>query len=127
MPGIRTLDASAGLLGVEWIEGMSVNSALLGGGVEDDDNREMVTESPGEQDPLSDYGISSGMHDMLDDYLYPGRRSSDILMLLIGTEIGKMHVADVIHGDLTTSNMMLRHPSSFKSADPGLSTELVRH
>ena len=27
---------------------------------------------------------------------------------LIGQTIGKMHDADVIHGDLTTSNMMLR-------------------
>lgn len=27
---------------------------------------------------------------------------------MIGTEIAKMHLADIIHGDLTTSNMMLR-------------------
>lgn len=32
-------------------------------------------------------------------------------MLMVGTEIAKMHLADIIHGDLTTSNMMLRHPS----------------
>jgi tRNA A-37 threonylcarbamoyl transferase component Bud32 len=33
-------------------------------------------------------------------------------MNMIGTEIAKMHQADIIHGDLTTSNMMLRpsHP-----------------
>ena len=29
-------------------------------------------------------------------------------MALIGAEIAKMHQADIIHGDLTTSNMMLR-------------------
>lgn len=29
-------------------------------------------------------------------------------MGLIGAEIAKMHLVDVIHGDLTTSNMMLR-------------------
>ena len=28
-------------------------------------------------------------------------------MQKIGTEIAEMHQADVIHGDLTTSNMML--------------------
>jgi TP53 regulating kinase and related kinases len=33
-------------------------------------------------------------------------------MSLIGTEIAKMHMADIIHGDLTTSNMMLRYVSS---------------
>ena len=32
-------------------------------------------------------------------------------MVMVGTEIAKMHLADIIHGDLTTSNMMLRHPS----------------
>lgn len=29
-------------------------------------------------------------------------------MKLIGQEIAKMHAVDIIHGDLTTSNMMLR-------------------
>ena len=50
-------------------------------------------------------------------------------MKLIGVEIAKMHHADIIHGDLTTSNMMLRHPLSVKSP-PGapIPTELVsRH
>ena len=32
------------------------------------------------------------------------------LMALIGSEIAKMHLANIIHGDLTTSNMILRHP-----------------
>jgi hypothetical protein len=43
-------------------------------------------------------------------------------MHLIGTEIAKMHAADIIHGDLTTSNMMLRHPSSLAL---GVRMELV--
>lgn len=47
-------------------------------------------------------------------------------MQLIGQEIAKMHLADVIHGDLTTSNMMLRRPSSFSTRHPTLRTELVR-
>jgi TP53 regulating kinase-like protein len=33
-------------------------------------------------------------------------------MMVVGAEIAKMHLADIIHGDLTTSNMMLRHPPS---------------
>jgi len=36
----------------------------------------------------------------------------DALMGMIGVEIAKMHYADVIHGDLTTSNMMLRRKTS---------------
>lgn len=33
-------------------------------------------------------------------------------MVMVGAEIAKMHLADIIHGDLTTSNMMMRHPSA---------------
>lgn len=47
-------------------------------------------------------------------------------MKLVGVEIAKMHQVDVIHGDLTTSNMMLRHPKFFSSSVPDLKTELVR-
>lgn len=36
------------------------------------------------------------------------------IMCMIGTEIAKMHKADIIHGDLTTSNMIVRHPTSLK-------------
>lgn len=51
---------------------------------------------------------------------------------MIGTEIAKMHLADIIHGDLTTSNMMLRLPSAEAKANlassepPSPSTQLVR-
>ncbi|KAF8646032.1 hypothetical protein AX16_007457 [Volvariella volvacea WC 439] len=46
-------------------------------------------------------------------------------MALIGVELAKMHAADIIHGDLTTSNMMLRripgHPTQLLLIDFGLS------
>ena len=32
---------------------------------------------------------------------------TEALMMMIGTEIAKMHIADIVHGDLTTSNLML--------------------
>jgi len=46
-------------------------------------------------------------------------------MVMVGTEIAKMHLADIIHGDLTTSNMMLRHPSSIGDLPQG-TPQLVR-
>jgi len=46
-------------------------------------------------------------------------------MVMVGTEIAKMHAADIIHGDLTTSNMMLRHPSSISDSPQG-TQQLVR-
>lgn len=33
-------------------------------------------------------------------------------MKMMGAEIANLHLADVIHGDLTTSNMMLQRPSA---------------
>ncbi|KAF9265428.1 hypothetical protein L218DRAFT_898101 [Marasmius fiardii PR-910] len=102
VPGIRMVDATSGVLGIEWIDGKSVRE-LLPGEVEGEDDEENS-----ETHPLLEYGISV-----------------DEMMKLVGTEIAKMHKADVIHGDLTTSNMMLRHPSSSKSSEPNSLTELV--
>ncbi|KAG7092511.1 hypothetical protein E1B28_008862 [Marasmius oreades] len=82
VPGIRMVDATNGVLGIQWIEGESVRK-LLPGEAEGEDNEEV--------DLLQEYGISI-----------------DEIMNLVGTEIAKMHKADVIHGDLTTSNMMIR-------------------
>jgi len=63
VPGIRMVDASAGLLGIEWIEGKSVRIILPGGAVEDE---ELVSESFGKTspDPLNDFGIASGMYNI---------------------------------------------------------------
>lgn len=46
-------------------------------------------------------------------------------MRMAGTEIAKMHLADIVHGDLTTSNMMLLHPSSISDSPQG-TQQLVR-
>ncbi|KAG6833308.1 hypothetical protein H0H87_008940 [Tephrocybe sp. NHM501043] len=107
VPGVRMVDAAAGALGIEWIEGKSVRR-LLPGGAEGEAGGEEETEEEDDKDPLKEYGVPV-----------------ETLMKLIGIQLAKMHSADVIHGDLTTSNMMLRHPSSFTSDDPKLSTELT--
>ncbi|KAJ7451104.1 kinase-like domain-containing protein [Mycena latifolia] len=108
VPGVRMVDAAEGVLAIDWIAGNSVRKLLPGGADEDD-------EEGSEDEPEAD------AVDLLHEYDI----SVDVLMQLIGQEIAKMHLADVIHGDLTTSNMMLRHPTSFKSRHPTLRTELV--
>jgi len=100
VPGIRMVDAAAGALGIEWIEGKSVRRLLPGGETDEEEHGDEPTESAEE--------FSSAMKEF--------DLSLESLMHLIGIELGKMHSADVIHGDLTTSNMMLRHPSTFKSS-----------
>ncbi|GBE85637.1 EKC/KEOPS complex subunit BUD32 [Sparassis crispa] len=92
------VDAAQGILGIEWIEGQSVRF-LLGRGAEGEDETEEIEEGDEqvEDDPLLEYGVTQ-----------------DNIMQMIGTEIAKTHQADIVHGDLTTSNMLLRHPSSPK-------------
>ncbi|KAG1858556.1 kinase-like domain-containing protein [Suillus subluteus] len=98
VPGIRMVDVNEGVLGIEWIDGKSVRQLLPGGAeLEDISELEEVDEiyENGPADPIADYGVSR-----------------DALMDMIGVEIAKMHLADIIHGDLTTSNMMLRKQTS---------------
>ncbi|KAF8840280.1 hypothetical protein BDN67DRAFT_903936 [Paxillus ammoniavirescens] len=96
VPGIRMVDSAEGVLGMEWIDGKSLRALLPGGAEEEDGSSEggvpegFETDED-EVDPLADFGISV-----------------DALMKMIGIELAKMHLADIIHGDLTTSNMMLR-------------------
>jgi len=111
VPGIRMVDTVEGVIGIEWIEGMNVRQLLPGG----DEEESIETEDEVKDDKgnflLLYYGISQ-----------------ETLMNLIGTEIAKMHLADIIHGDLTTSNMMLRRiisPSTSQLSQSTSQSELV--
>lgn len=128
VPGIRMVDATEGALGIEWIEGRSVRH-LLPGGSEEDENAiaEELKDEDINIDPLKEYGITVG-RDQPTCFVFRGSRflgGTGTLMMLIGVELAKMHAADVIHGDLTTSNMMLRHPTSFTPRDANTPTQLV--
>ncbi|KAF8882237.1 kinase-like domain-containing protein [Infundibulicybe gibba] len=89
VPGVRMVDLAEGVLGMEWIDGKSVRRLLPGGA--DDEGEENPLEEESQLEIVNDYGITI-------------ERAMD----LIGVELAKMHLADVIHGDLTTSNMMIR-------------------
>ncbi|KAK4331872.1 EKC/KEOPS complex subunit BUD32 [Rhodotorula toruloides] len=105
VPGLRLVDVTQGCLGMEWIDGWSVRE-ILGGGQDD------VAEDA-EEEVVAD-------------------ESLDAMLRAIGCEIGKMHLADIIHGDLTTSNMMVRltnTPQRFELVliDFGLSSTSPMH
>jgi tRNA A-37 threonylcarbamoyl transferase component Bud32 len=131
VPGIRMVNAAEGMLGIEWIEGKSVRTLLPGApSSEEESPANQSIESSGSS--LSEYGISPGEYQHLKRirkiYILTTDNSIDDLMKLIGSEIAKMHQADIIHSDLTTSNLMLRHPSSFKPVSDhvlSIQTELV--
>ncbi|TFK98394.1 hypothetical protein BDV98DRAFT_606953 [Pterulicium gracile] len=101
VPGLRLIDAPAGILGLEWIEGNSVRRLLPDDSPEEDEHQLASETALQPTLSLEDYGLS-----------IPG------LMALIGAEIAKMHLADVIHGDLTTSNMMLRKHAGSTTSKP---------
>ncbi|UZJ54606.1 hypothetical protein CBS101457_003926 [Exobasidium rhododendri] len=90
-PSILCVDEVHGVLGLELIEGHSVRE-LLGGGSEGNE-----VDSGAE----TDLKAKEKDVDIIDDV------EATIAMKLIGVQLAKMHQIHVIHGDLTTSNMMV--------------------
>ncbi|KAI6808874.1 hypothetical protein KC340_g18290 [Hortaea werneckii] len=90
VPRVLGLDWEAGWLVTEWIRGPMVKSAIFeftGRGRRGGDGGAAVAEEEERE------GIEKGVRELL------GR---------IGTVVGRLHAAGVVHGDLTTSNLMLR-------------------
>jgi TP53 regulating kinase-like protein len=86
VPAVYAMDPAAGWMMMEWIEGIPVRVGInewLGERPEDETAAESAQQEVGET-PLVD------------------------LMKRIGTAVGALHRTGVVHGDLTTSNMMLR-------------------
>lgn len=120
------VDLDAGVLGIEWIEGEAVRHILPGGGEDGVEGELPEADDEGladddEVDPLIKYGIDHGKFPYFSLVSYKPispagyfplsvllLRHLGELMVLIGNELAKMHLANIIHGDLTTSNMMLR-------------------
>ena len=78
VPVVYAIDESSGWLMLEWIQGEAVRAKI---------NQWLAEKGKG------DLGDASQPRD---------------LMRRIGTAVGKLHKSGIIHGDLTTSNMMLR-------------------
>ncbi|KAL2264886.1 hypothetical protein VTJ83DRAFT_7396 [Remersonia thermophila] len=82
VPAVHAMDAAAGWLAMEWIEGVPVRVAI----------NAWLGDAEGEAAPTNE----KQEEDLVD------------LMRRIGEAVGKLHKTGVVHGDLTTSNMMLR-------------------
>ncbi|GAA5991421.1 hypothetical protein JCM10908_003306 [Rhodotorula pacifica] len=117
VPALRLVDVRQGCLGMEWIDGWTVRE-LLGGG--QDDEVDAVDAEPRTNLPVS--APPSAL-----------REAEDEILAAIGQEIARMHLADVIHGDLTTSNLMVRRQATSGSPlepviiDFGLSSSSPMH
>ena len=91
------VDVAEGLLGIELIVGPSVKEVL------EDAKSSPYPTNLYEKEPNTSEGTRPRMHIYLSLHAI-----KDVLMALIGTELAKMHKVDVIHGDLTTSNLLVR-------------------
>jgi TP53 regulating kinase-like protein len=100
---------------MEWIDGRSVR-ALLGGGADEDVELDALEHADAAQDGVAEMGLDAfGATDGA--FLICRRRAgrlsasswtADEVMAMIGAQLAAMHAATIIHGDLTTSNMMVR-------------------
>lgn len=99
VPAVRCVDEKEGILGLELISGKSVRE-WLGGGAEGED--ELIVDEAEAEAAEDEEAVLS-------------EEEQAKLMRLIGKQLAIMHEADIIHGDLTTSNMMLRPASKDSS------------
>lgn len=83
VPAVYAMDPAAGWMMMEWIEGIPVRVGI----------NEWLGERPEEGAEIPEAADETPLVD---------------LMKRIGAAIGALHKTGVVHGDLTTSNMMLR-------------------
>lgn len=96
VPAVYAIDEAAGWMMMEWVEGVPTRQAInewLG----ERPRTEVDGDGDGSEEPAAKKTKSEKDQAPLAD-----------LMGRIGTAVGKMHRIGVVHGDLTTSNMMLR-------------------
>ena len=69
-------------------------------------------------DPFDEYQVTIGVSPVPTLRFPPNPSPADEIMGSIGSEIVKMYKADIIHGNLTTSNMIIMHPFVTKGPSP---------
>lgn len=124
VPGVYALDERGGWIMMEWVEGEVVR-VRINGWVEERKGRGLKRRRVG--DVLQEGGTMGDPRDDDDDRDREegkeddegSRDDSALIDLLgrIGAAVGKLHSIGVVHGDLTTSNLMLRPPSHISSND----------
>ena len=104
VPTVLWVDEAHGVLGLEKIEGWSVRE-VLGGGAEGEAAQEDAAEGEEEAavDETEEEEETEGMK-----ALKQAGVTVEALMSAIGAALARLHITTIVHGDLTTSNMMVR-------------------
>ncbi|KAH6690553.1 serine/threonine-protein kinase BUD32 [Plectosphaerella plurivora] len=104
VPPVLALDEAAGWLMLEWVPGVPVRVAI---------NRWLQQHHPARK--LTDIAEESSTQETLDADMrtsVQGDKALADIMRRVGAAIGSLHNVGIVHGDLTTSNMMLRPAAS---------------
>ena len=112
VPAVLAADWEAGWVGLEWIEGGTVRGVLDG----------WVGRLEGESGAGD--GGERGGEGREEDAGGEARRGLYDLMARVGRAVGRMHEIGVCHGDLTTSNLMLRPPRGAGGGEEGVADAL---
>lgn len=102
VPGVLGVDAEQGWMVLEWVGGRTVRGVL--------DEWKEGREKGGDKEGAGVEGDED--------------REMEDLMKRVGREVGKLHGIGVCHGDLTTSNLMLRSPPPSSTSQPATTNEL---
>ena len=105
VPGVLGCDADAGWLVLEYVNGRTIRRVLDSWAEEVKEQEKRVFTDGGGVGQLARVGGSENV-EIMD------------LMGRVGREVGKLHELGVCHGDLTTSNLMLRVPDDEKKESP---------
>ncbi|KAK4122451.1 kinase-like protein [Parathielavia appendiculata] len=102
VPAVYAMDPAAGWMMMEWIEGIPVRMGI---------NEWLGERSDGEEEEGAAAAVEtdSARQEEADETTTTPLVD---LMKRIGAAVGALHRTGVVHGDLTTSNMMLRPPPS---------------
>lgn len=116
VPGVLGLDVESGdgkaggWMMMEWVEGMTIKEVLQVGEARRKKRRKMV-----EEQSVNGSGEEVGEEVPREEQGWEGNVQG--LMGKIGRAVGRLHEVGVVHGDLTTSNMMLRPVRGFRQVN----------
>ena len=94
VPALYALDWEAGWLLEEWVDGWTVRRVL-----------DVLLEGY-----VKSTAVGEGEEGAAGGAPMPGAEGLRGLMARIGRAVGKVHECGIVHGDLTTSNLMVRRP-----------------
>lgn len=108
VPEVLGLGVDEGWVAMSWIEGASVKAVLWGRpGARGLGSRRVQGAA---QIGSGDREIETGQENQKDE-----EKEVKVLLRKIGTAVGTLHAVGAVHGDLTTSNMILRPANTTKS------------